>query len=64
MIKCPQGRLLRACRATENASDGEVLQQVLTPEEVATFTPVLKPQVEASHGRERRAVAYLTAVKC
>ena len=42
---------------------GEVLDQVLSPEESAAFTAVLKPLVESGHGRERAALAYLTAVK-
>jgi ubiquinone/menaquinone biosynthesis C-methylase UbiE len=41
----------------------EVLAQALSPEEAAAFTAVLKPLVEAGHGQERSALAYLTAVK-
>jgi hypothetical protein len=37
--------------------------QVLTPEEFTEFTDWLRPLVEAGKGRERVAMAYLTAVK-
>jgi ubiquinone/menaquinone biosynthesis C-methylase UbiE len=42
---------------------GEALRKVLTADEIAVLTSVLKPQVEAGDGQERRAVAYLAAVK-
>jgi arsenite methyltransferase len=42
---------------------GEVMEQVLSAEESAAFTAVLKPLVESGHGQERSALAYLTAVK-
>lgn len=42
---------------------GEVLDQVLSPEEIAEFTAHLKPLVESGAGRERQALAYLAAVK-
>jgi arsenite methyltransferase len=42
---------------------GEVMKQVLSAEESAAFTAVLKPLVESGHGQERAALAYLTAVK-
>src|ERR1700691_5081206 len=41
----------------------ETLGQVLSPEEFAEFSDHLRPLVEAGAGRERRAIAYLTAVK-
>ena len=41
----------------------EALGQVLTPEEFTEFTDWLRPLVEAGKGRERRAMAYLTAAK-
>lgn len=41
----------------------EALGQVLSPEEFAEFTDWLRPLVEAGTGRERRAIAYLTAAK-
>ena len=42
---------------------GEVLDQTLTPAEAAEFTRHLSPLVETGTGLERRALAYLTAVK-
>jgi len=42
---------------------GEALDRVLSPQEVAEFTAYLKPLVESGTGRERTAVAYLTAAK-
>lgn len=42
---------------------GEVLDQVLSPPEIAEFTAHIKPLVESGTGRERQAHAYLTAVK-
>jgi arsenite methyltransferase len=41
----------------------EALGQALSPEEFTEFTDHLRPLVEAGTGRERRAIAYLTAVK-
>ena len=41
----------------------EAMQRVLSPEEIAEFTAQLRPLVESGTGRERRAVARLTAVK-
>jgi arsenite methyltransferase len=41
----------------------EALGQVLTPEEFTEFTGWLRPLVEAGKGRERIAMAYLTAAK-
>jgi arsenite methyltransferase len=42
---------------------GEVMDQVLSAEESAAFTAVLKPLVESGHGQDRSALAYLTATK-
>jgi arsenite methyltransferase len=42
---------------------GEVLDQVLSPQEAAEFTAHLKPLVESGNGRERQAHAYLAAVR-
>jgi arsenite methyltransferase len=42
---------------------GEAMDQVLSAEESAAFTAVLKPLVESGHGQERAALAYLTAAK-
>jgi hypothetical protein len=39
------------------------MSQVLSPEEVTAFTAHLRPLVESGTGLERRALAYLTAVK-
>jgi arsenite methyltransferase len=41
----------------------EVMGQVLNPQEFGEFSDHLRPLVEAGAGRERRAIAYLTAVK-
>lgn len=41
----------------------EALGQVLAPGEFTEFTDWLRPLVEAGKGRERRAMAYLTAAK-
>jgi hypothetical protein len=38
-----------------------VLEQALTPAELAAFAAQLRPLVEAGRGTDRRAVAYLTA---
>ena len=42
---------------------GEALDRVLSQEEAAAFTEHLRPLVESGAGRQRRALAYLTAVK-
>ena len=42
---------------------GEVLGQVLSPQEIAEFTAHVKPLVESGTGRERQALAYLAATK-
>jgi arsenite methyltransferase len=42
---------------------GEAIAQVLDTEEAAEFTAHLRPLVESGTGQERRALAYLTAVK-
>ena len=42
---------------------GEVLERVLSADEIAEFTAHLKPLVESGTGRERQAHAYLTATK-
>jgi arsenite methyltransferase len=42
---------------------GEALDRVLNPEEISEFTAYLRPLVESGTGQERRAAAYLTAVK-
>jgi ubiquinone/menaquinone biosynthesis C-methylase UbiE len=42
---------------------GEALDHTLTADEIITFTEHLRPLVESGTGQERRAAAYLTAVK-
>lgn len=42
---------------------GEILDRVLSPQEIAEFTAHIKPLVESGTGRERQAHAYLTAAK-
>jgi arsenite methyltransferase len=42
---------------------GEALNSALSPQEAAQFTGHLRPLVETGTGRERSALAYLTAVK-
>jgi arsenite methyltransferase len=42
---------------------GEALDRVLSPQEAAELTRYLRPLVESGTGLERRAFAYLTAVK-
>jgi arsenite methyltransferase len=42
---------------------GEALDRALTPQEITEFTAYLKPLAESGTGRERTAVAYLTAAK-
>ena len=42
---------------------GEALDRVLSPQEAAVFTEHLRPLVESGTGRQRTALAYLTAVK-
>ncbi len=41
----------------------EAIGQVLSPQEITEFTTHLRPIVESGTGLERRALAYLTAVK-
>jgi SAM-dependent methyltransferase len=41
----------------------EAMNSALSPQEAAQFTGHLRPLVETGIGRERRALAYLTAVK-
>jgi hypothetical protein len=42
---------------------GEALDRVLSPQEITEFTAYLKPLVESGTGQQRKALAYLTAVK-
>jgi hypothetical protein len=41
----------------------EAMDQSLTPAEITEFTAHLRPLVETGAGEERRALAYLTALK-
>lgn len=41
----------------------EALERTLSPGEIAAFTAHLRPLVESGTGQQRRALAYLTAVK-
>ena len=41
----------------------EAMQEVLTPQEIEVFTACLRPLVEARQGVQRRALAFLFAVK-
>jgi hypothetical protein len=41
----------------------EAMGQVLSPQEFAGLSDHLRPLVEAGNGRERKAIAYLTAVR-
>jgi hypothetical protein len=42
---------------------GEVLDRVLSPQEIAEFTAHVKPLAESGTGRERQALAYLAAAR-
>ncbi|HEY7431098.1 MAG TPA: methyltransferase domain-containing protein [Streptosporangiaceae bacterium] len=59
----PWDRYLRSSGNPRIPTMGEALAQVLTPAEAAAFTAHLRPLVESGTGQERRALAYLTAVK-
>lgn len=41
----------------------EAMAQIFTPEETARYEAHLRPLVEAGHGVQREAVAYLAAMK-
>jgi arsenite methyltransferase len=42
---------------------GEAISRTLSPREITEFTAHLRPLVESGTGQQRRALAYLTAVK-
>ena len=42
---------------------GEAMERTLSPQEISEFTAHLKPLVESGTGRERHALAYLTAAR-
>lgn len=62
-VPVPWERFIRSSGNPLVPPFGEVLDQTLSPEEAAEFTRHLRPLVETGTGLERRAVAYLTAVK-
>jgi arsenite methyltransferase len=57
----PWERALRMAGNPRVPPLGEALEQALSPREIAEFTAYLKPLVESGAGRERSALAYLTA---
>lgn len=59
----PWERFLRTSGNPLVPTFGDALNQVLSQQEAAEFTGYLRPLVESGAGLERRAVAYLTAVK-
>jgi arsenite methyltransferase len=59
----PWERFLRMSGNPLIPSFGEAMDTVLSPREAAELTAYLRPLVESGTGRERRALAYLTAVK-
>jgi SAM-dependent methyltransferase len=59
----PWERFLRTSGNPLVPTVGEAFERALSAGELARITAHLKPLVEAGIGQERRAVAYLTAVK-
>jgi arsenite methyltransferase len=59
----PWERALRMAGNPRVPALGEALAQALSPPEIAEFTAYLKPLVESGAGRDRSALAYLTAAK-
>ena len=56
----------QALRVAENPcvpTLGEVLDRALSPQEITEFSAYLRPLVESGIGQDRRALAYLAAVK-
>jgi arsenite methyltransferase len=62
-LPVPWGRFIRSSGNPLVPPFGEVLDQTLSPAEAAEFTQHLRPLVETGTGLERRALAYLIAVK-
>jgi arsenite methyltransferase len=60
---CPWQQFLRTSGNPLIPAIGEALERALTPDEITEFSDYLRPLVEAGQGQERRALAYLTAVK-
>jgi hypothetical protein len=59
----PWERFLRASGNPLVPTFGDALDRSLSQQEAAEFTGCLRPLVETGAGLERRAVAYLIAVK-
>jgi SAM-dependent methyltransferase len=59
----PWERFLRTSGNPLEPTFGDALDRSLSPQEAAELTGYLRPLVEAGAGLERRAVAYLTALK-
>lgn len=59
----PWERALRMSGNPNMPPLGEAIDRVLSTQEIAEFTAHLKPLVERGIGQERKAVAYLSAVK-
>ena len=59
----PWERALRMAGNPRVPALGEALAQTLSPPEIAALTAYLKPLVESGAGRDRSALAYLTAAK-
>jgi arsenite methyltransferase len=60
---CPWQQFLRMSGNPLIPPFGEAMRQTLTPDENSEFSDYLRPLVESGQGQERRALAYLTAVK-
>jgi hypothetical protein len=63
MEPVPWDRFLRTSGNPLVPAFGEAMSRALSPQEAADLTGHLQPLVESGTGRERRALAYLTAVK-
>jgi ubiquinone/menaquinone biosynthesis C-methylase UbiE len=59
----PWERALRMAGNPRVPTLGEALEQALSPPEITEFTAHLKPLVESGAGRDRSALAYLTAAR-
>jgi SAM-dependent methyltransferase len=59
----PWERFLRSSGNPLIPPVGEAMERTLSPAEISEFTAHLRPLVEAGIAQERRALAYLTAVK-
>jgi arsenite methyltransferase len=59
----PWERFLRTSGNPLMPPVGEAMDRTLSPGEIAEVTAYLRPLVESGTGQERRALAYLTAVK-